>query len=601
MGSSRYRFIMFFMVIALLLTITSQPSSKVQQNDDRVAVAKKFIEKANEVNEKLHSRPRSERLETEYLTIISLYRQAVDLDQQHRYGDEALLSMAQLSEEIASYLHKSRYFYNSVEYYRQILRDYPSSPHQAHALVGIAKILENPPFDPQSAVDAYSEVIKRFPTSVSAREASANIARLMDIHKSTEGSKSLAIDSSVERQITGIRCFTGSDYARIVIDLSAPVTYEKSLMSGSTLALQLHEVKVLPQLLNQNLEIDTNGLLKDFHFQESEKGVRFNIKFDKIRDYAIFTINNPDRLMIDLRGKNSTLVTTPINQQTTPQSIIQPTSQPLIQSVMQPISQSTTQSLADLNDLLQKQGDNRLSLLRALGLKIKRIVIDAGHGGHDVGALGVDGLQEKDLVLDIAIRLREIIRQRLPEIDIVMTRDKDQFIPLEERTAIANAKGADLFISIHANSGQSLDASGVETYYLSINANKEELDVAARENSSTSRNARDLQSLLNKIVLEDKILESKGLADLVQHNLVTRLGKVNAAAGLDRGVKKAPFIVLIGANMPSVLSEISFLSNPQQAKLLHTEAFRQDIAESLFSGIHNYIDTLKKNDSIASK
>lgn len=572
------------MVIALLLTVTSQPSFKVQQNGDRISVAKKLIKQANQANDNLHLRPRSERLESEYLAIISLYRQAVDLDPQHLCSDEALLAMAQLSEEIASYLHKSRYFYNSVEYYRQILRDFPTSPHHAQALVRIAKILENPPFDPQTAIEAYKEVIERFPNSVSAREANANIARLMDRSGSIQPSNLIASDLSAERQITGIRCFTGSDYARIVIDLSAPVTYEKSLLSGSTLALQVHEVKVLPQLLNQNLGFDTNGLLKDFHFEESEKGVKFNIKFDKIRDYAIFTINNPDRLMIDLRGKNSPeLTNTALNQPLTPSTT------------------QSNQSIEDLNGLLQRQNENRLSLLRALGLKVKRIVIDAGHGGHDVGALGPDGLQEKDLVLDVAIRLREIIRQRLPEIDVVMTRDKDEFVPLEERTAIANAKTADLFISIHANSGQSVEASGVETYYLSINANKEELEVAARENSSTSRNARDLQSLLNKIVLEDKVLESKGLADLVQHSLVTKLGKISEAAGLDRGVKKAPFIVLIGANMPSVLSEISFLSNPQQAKLLHTESFRQNIAESLFGGINSYIDTLKRNNSIASK
>lgn len=579
MFKPRYRFIIFFTIIVLLLSVSGSPSFEAQQNDDRTSLARKFIKQADIASEKLHSRPRSERREQEYLTIIELYRRAIDVDQEHLCGDEALMAMAELSEEIAYYLRKSRYYYNAVEYYQQITKLYPNSPHQARALIRLAKVLEQPPFDPQTAISAYLEVIKQFPNSLISREARANIIRLTEV---LNGSTFLEPEAILERQITAIRSFTGSDYARIVIDLSAPVTYEKTLMSSSSLTIQVHEAKLLPMLLEKNLVIDTEGLLKNIDFEQSNKGVRFNLKFDKIRDYAIFTINNPDRLMIDLRGKNSENLDTKSNKL--------PNSLPI------------NNSLTELDNLIQKQNETRLSLMRALGLKVKRIVIDAGHGGHDIGAKGPNGLQEKDLVLDVAIRLRDIIKQQLPEIDVVMTRDKDNFVTLEERTAIANAQGADLFLSIHANSGQAMDASGVETYYLSINANKEELEVAARENASTARNARDLQSLLQKIALEDKVLESQGFAKLVQGNLVNGLGKINQAAGVDRGVKKAPFIVLIGANMPSVLSEISFVSNPEQAKLLQTKEFRQNIAQSLFNGIYSYVEVLQKgSNTIASK
>ncbi len=561
----------------LLLSVSGSPSFEAQQNDDSASLARKLIKQADIASNKLHSRPRSERIEQEYLAIIELYRQVVDVDQEHIYADEALMAMAELSEEIASYLRKSRYYYNAVDYYRKIASVYPSSPHRARALIRLAKVLEQPPFDPENAISAYSEVIKYFPNSLSAREARANIARLTE---SLTFPDLIELEGFLERQITSIRSFTGPDYARIVIDLSAPVTYEKTLMSSSSLVLQVHEAKMLPKLLGQDLGIDTEGLLKGLYFEESNKGVRFNLRFDKIRDYAIFTINNPDRLMIDLRGKDGENLNT--------------TNKPLISSI------PTNNSLTELDNLIHKQNENRLSLMRALGLKVKRVVIDAGHGGHDVGALGPNGLQEKDLVLDIALRLREIIKQQLPEIDVVMTRNKDNFVPLEERTAIANAQGADLFLSIHANSGQTLDASGIETYYLSIKASKEELEVAARENSSTTRNARDLQSLLQKIVLEDKVLESQGFAQLVQGNLVKGLGKINQAAGVDRGVKKAPFIVLIGANMPSVLSEISFVNNPEQAKLLQTKEFRQHIAQSLFNGVYSYIGVLQKGNNLLS-
>ncbi|MBI4854273.1 MAG: N-acetylmuramoyl-L-alanine amidase [Acidobacteria bacterium] len=577
MFKSRYRFIIFFTIIVILLSFSGGSSLEAQQNDELVSVAKKFIKQANIASDKLHLRPRSERKEQEYLAIIELYRQALDADKEHLCGDQALMAMAELSEEIASYLRKFRYYYNAVEYYKQLAKTYPNSPHHARALVRLAKVLEQPPFDPQSAITAYSEVIKHFPNSLSAREAKANIVRLTEYLEKP----SLVDEGVLERQITGIRSFTGLDYARIVIDLSAPVTYEKTLMSSSSLVLQVHEAKLLPKLLEQDLALDTEGLLKGLNFEESTKGVRFNLKFDKIRDYAVFTINNPDRLMIDLKGKNSETLETAANK--IPTSDLQ-----------------TDNSLTSLNSFIHKQNEKKLSLMRALGLKVKKIVIDAGHGGHDVGALGPNGLQEKDLVLDVALRLRDIIKQQLPEIEVVMTRDKDTFISLEERTAIANAQSADLFLSIHANSGQSLDASGVETYYLSINANKEELEVAARENSSTTRNARDLQSLLQRIVLEDKVLESRGFAQIIQGKLVTGLGKINQSAGVDRGVKKAPFIVLIGANMPSVLSEISFVSNPEQAKLLQTKEFRQQIANSLFSGVYNYVEVLQHGNNIVS-
>jgi N-acetylmuramoyl-L-alanine amidase len=560
----------------MLLSVSGSSSLEAQQNNEPISTARKLLKQANIASDKLHSLPRSERREQEYLRIIELYRQALETDKEGICGDEALMAMAELSEEVASYLRKFRYFYNAVEYYQQLAKSYPASPHQARALVRLAKVLEQPPFDPESAISAYSEVIKQFPNSLSARESKANILRLR------EGLENpILIDEEIkERQITDIRSFTGVDYARIVIDLSAPVTYEKTLMSGSSLVIQVHDVKLTPKLLEQVLELDNQGLLKELNFEESSKGVRFNLKFDKIRDYAVFTINNPDRLMIDLRGKNSENIETTSNKPAT--------------------TLPTSSTLAELNNLIEKQNQNKLSLMRALGLKVKKIVIDAGHGGHDLGATGSNGLQEKELVLDIALRLRDIIRQQLPEIEVVMTREKDTFIALEERTAIANAQSADLFLSIHANSGQALDASGVETYYLSINANKEELEVAARENSSTARNARDLQSLLQRIALEDKVLESQGFAQIIQGGLVKGLGKVNQAAGLDRGVKKAPFIVLIGANMPSVLSEISFVSNPEQAKLLQTKEFRQQIANSLFNGVYSYVEVLQHGNNVVT-
>ena len=238
------------------------------------------------------------------------------------------------------------------------------------------------------------------------------------------------------------------------------------------------------------------------------------------------------------------------------------------------------------------------SLIRALGLKIGRIVIDPGHGGHDTGTIGPNGLQEKDLVLEVGRRLGKLLETRLGA-EVVYTRKDDTFIPLETRTAIANQQRADLFISIHANSSHDAAARGVETYYLNFTSSPEALEVAARENAVSEKSIYELQDLVKKIALKEKIEESREFAGDVQESLHGGLA-VKSPAIRDRGVKKAPFIVLIGANMPSILAEISFVSNPTDEHRLETSEYRQKIAESLYHGIAKYVDGLS-GVKVASK
>ena len=230
--------------------------------------------------------------------------------------------------------------------------------------------------------------------------------------------------------------------------------------------------------------------------------------------------------------------------------------------------------------------DGETSLVRALGLKIGRIVIDAGHGGHDSGTLGVGGIEEKDVVLDVALRLGKLLHDRLGA-EIVYTRADDTFIPLETRTAIANKAQADLFISIHANSSQDASARGVEVYYLNFTSDPDAMRVAARENAVSSQSVHELSDLVKKIALKDKIDESKELASDVDDSLYEGIEKGNSGLK-NRGVKKAPFVVLIGANMPSILAEISFVTNPQDADELERPAYRERVAESLYNGVARY-------------
>ena len=231
------------------------------------------------------------------------------------------------------------------------------------------------------------------------------------------------------------------------------------------------------------------------------------------------------------------------------------------------------------------------SLVRALGLKINRVVIDAGHGGHDEGTMGPKGLLEKDLVLDVALRLGKLIEQRMGA-EVVYTRSDDTFIPLERRTEIANEKKADLFLSIHANSSPSAPrVTGIETYYLNFTESKDALAVAARENAGSQNSVFDLRDLIQKITLHDKAEESKEFAERVQASLYA-LSARNFPGEKNRGVRKAPFVVLIGANMPSVLAEIGFLTNAREESLLRRSDYKQKVAEALYRGISRYADSL---------
>ncbi len=236
------------------------------------------------------------------------------------------------------------------------------------------------------------------------------------------------------------------------------------------------------------------------------------------------------------------------------------------------------------------RSDGDRSLIRALGLKIGKIVIDPGHGGHDAGTIGPNGLEEKDVVLDVSRRLGKLLETRLGS-EVVYTRKDDTFIPLETRTAVANQEKADLFVSVHANSSHDPDARGVETYYLNFTSSSEALEVAARENAVSEKSIHELQDLVKKIALREKIEESHEFASDVESALHSGLSAKNPGLR-NRGVKKAPFIVLIGANMPSILAEISFVSNPGDERRLRNADYRQKIAESLYRGIAKYVSGL---------
>jgi N-acetylmuramoyl-L-alanine amidase len=238
------------------------------------------------------------------------------------------------------------------------------------------------------------------------------------------------------------------------------------------------------------------------------------------------------------------------------------------------------------------------SLSRQLGLRVSRVVIDPGHGGHDPGAK-TKGLTEADLVLDVALRLEKLLAKK-DGVEVILTRRVDTFVPLEERTAIANREGADLFLSIHANASTNTAARGVETYFLNLTANPEAERVAARENAASSRSMSQLPDIVKAIALNNKIEESRDFASMIQNSLASQLQKSDSNVR-NLGVKQAPFMVLLGATMPSVLAEISFITNRQEAAMLKTDRYRQRIAEALYAGVLRYQQSLKTGPQIAEQ
>jgi N-acetylmuramoyl-L-alanine amidase len=335
---------------------------------------------------------------------------------------------------------------------------------------------------------------------------------------------------------------------------------------------------------------------------------------------------NPDRLMIEIRpkdipplptqsishsltGAQRVVLSTPALD--TDKDLPPPVFRPVVATVEKPAPVPTLHPTADLANappaattavvpppavplkktpVIDEGSPSDPSLVRLLGLKLGRVVIDAGHGGKDTGTIGHSGLLEKDLVLDVALRLGNLIRQKLGA-EVVYTRSDDTFIPLGERTEIANKAKADLFISIHANSSPDPSATGVETYFFNLHGDKKAQDVAMRENAAAENAISDLNDLLKKAVLQTKLEESRDFAQKVQDSLAVNSVKMNSNAH-DRGVRKAPFVVLIGASMPSILAEIGFVSNPHDEKLLRRGDQRQKIAEALFKGVADYANSL---------
>lgn len=399
-----------------------------------------------------------------------------------------------------------------------------------------------------------------------------------------------------------IRHWSEGAYTRIVIDQNGPVRFKaQELKEPDRLVFDLFHAQVDPSLNKEPLPIN-DGILKQVRAsQYAPDTVRVVLDLASIKSYAAFPLHDPDRLVIDVTGEggrsndaavsSSESGTQEKTENAPEQAEVPKTAQKGDTKAEIPNKEIPLPKSSGVN----KNGDEKLSLSRQLGLKIKTIAIDAGHGGHDPGAIGKSGLKEKNITLDVAKRLAVLVKERLG-CNIVMTRDKDVFIPLEQRPFIAKSRGADLFVSIHVNANRKRVTRGIETYVQSLRASdREAMATAARENAMSTKKLSELKSELDRIFADltrdDKIEESLYLADSVQGSLVNSLKPVNRHAGdLKAKIKRAFFYVLINTEMPSILAEIGFISNPEEEKLLKNDSYRQAIAEALFQGVKKYVD-----------
>ena len=396
-----------------------------------------------------------------------------------------------------------------------------------------------------------------------------------------------------------VRYWDENGSTRLAVDLSDTVPYHTySDQNGRQITIVFFGAQSAESLLSHAIMASHDENLRSMRVTMlTPNQATLVLQMKRPVSFNSFVLSNPSRLILDLQPAMATdfaQATAPPIQHTPTPAPRTVASHTLIATATppgaKPLEATKRNSSAPPSPSFGAEPTPTLqpSMARVLGLRVRRIVIDAGHGGHDSGTIGPDGIEEKDIALDVAFRLGHLLQQHLGA-EVIYTRRTDKYVPLEERTAIANAAHADLFLSIHANSSSDPDVRGVETYFLNFTTSTDAMAVAGRENAGSNRSVYDLSDLVRKIALSDKIDESREFAGDVQQQLYS--GLLLGNAGLrNRGVKQAPFVVLIGAQMPSILAEISFLTNPEDAAELSRPRYRERLAEALYRGVAEYVD-----------
>lgn len=513
-----------------------------------------------------------------WLITARTFSQAYKTDPYDSLAPSSLLTLGHLYFQMYKRFNKKDDLHEALAYYDDIVTLFPKHSFADDALYKTAKIYAIELNNLKNASLVLARLVAIYPRGdMISKAASDLMAMKRPIASETKQAEPLITQTtsppkqSIEKpatlvetkkksilsEVVTLRHWSTESYTRVVIETSDPVSYNGHLLKQDgnkprRLYVNLPDSKISKKL-QQPIPVKDGLLQRIRSAQFSPDTVRVVLDTQSLSDYKIFHLQDPYRIVIDVKGAEL------------------PPQAPPTQFVSIP--------------------DNAPSLAQQLGLGIKRVVLDPGHGGKDPGAVGVGGLLEKDVVLKVAKKVARKITKELG-IEVILTRKIDVFLRLEERTAIANTEQGDLFISIHANSAKSPKAKGIETYYLDLATNEDEMKIAAKENASAAQKISDLQNILSSLMNNSKKNESAQLATLIQANLFKGLNDKFKDIR-NHGVKKAPFIVLIGAQMPSILTEIAFISNPNEAQRMLTDQYLEAIADHITGGIVEYAVTLK--------
>jgi N-acetylmuramoyl-L-alanine amidase len=492
-----------------------------------------------------------------------------------------------------------------VAAYQEIVRLHPTSGYCDDALwqAGLLSIDAFVRFgnerDKKTGIRLLRFLTTDYPTSKRVREVPDQLARVEDGVQNAP-TATIATIKAIRREVL-------VDAVRITIELDHEVTFhDERIPDPVRVFVDLPATRAAPALLDKTLRFERdNDIVRQIRIgRHPNTTTRVVLDAVGISRYSVYPLYDPYRLVIDCVREPAPGIVPPASAVVAdlrPPRPAAPSAVTLPAAPAPPVAPlPSSDALPALASSVAppKNVGGGYSMARQLGLTVSRIVIDPGHGGHDPGAQG-KSITEAELVLDIALRIEKLL-QKVAGTEVILTRRSDDFVPLQERTAIANREGADLFLSIHANASANPSAHGVETYFLNFASNMTAASVAARENAASGQAMGALPDFLRAIALNNKLDESRDFATEVQGAIVDRLRSSNKTLK-DLGVKQAPFVVLIGAAMPSVLAEISFVTNAQEAKLLRGNAYRQRIAEALADAIRKYQTSLKNITTVAHK
>ncbi len=487
----------------------------------------------------------------------------------HEAAPQSLYLLGNLYHQLYRRYQNQLDLAEAVTYFQDMQATYPHHHLADDALFYLANIFLHDRQEPDRAAGTLARIVAIYPDGDMTAGAHRQLLTLRSAPTGAGEAPIMADDRARPAEVLPIRHWSSASYTRVVIETSRPLTFRSQMLTNGDgsrrLNLDLAGARLSPRIETE-IQATEDGLLRRVsHAQLTADSVRVVLETKAIiDDYKIFSLENPFRVVIDLLGETYP----PPPRRPAGEAAPDPERDRLAAPPPFPVEP--------------------LSLARQLGLGIRRVVIDPGHGGKDPGAVSPSGVKEKDITLKVAKLLAAALKEYSGS-EVILTRDRDIFLPLEERTAIANSRGADLFISIHVNSATTAEARGLETHVLDVVASDDEaMRVAARENASSARSFSELQNIVQELLNNTKLQESLRLANSVQEIMVSDLRRVHGEQILDRGIRRAPFVVLIGAQMPALLVELGFLSNSADERLLTDDRYQERLARSIAAGIGEY-------------